>query len=388
VARTLRAAALIARIDLKRRLRNRAFLLQALVAPVLMSILISLAFGSGFGLDAEIGVVDQDGSALSKEVASGLLRTEAEGISFRRYDDLAAATDAVDDDEVGSAIVIPAGFQDGLAAPNPRPLGLVTDRSREVESAVARAVAEGVAARLSAGRLATFALLADGHPAPDTRSLSEQDLPIAVRQRFPGDEVSPAASVGPGIGLLFLFLSVAIVARSLYEEHRQRVLDRIRAAPVSLGGLLLGKAAGLVVLSCTTMAVLWGTTVVLLGSDWGDPLGVVALIVASAVMVAGLGAFVAGTVRNERSADLYAMVVAFVLGILGGSLVPLSELPDTLKRVTLLTPNGWALRGFAELSAGDGHLADVAPHIGVLLLWALACGAIGRRLLPKRLGVV
>ena len=68
-------------------------------------------------------------------------------------------------------------------------------------------------------------------------------------------------------------------------------------------------------------------------------------------------------------------MVAFVLGIVGGSLVPLSELPPGLLRLTLLTPNGWALRGFAELSAGDGTVVDVLPHIGVLLLW----GAVGRR---------
>jgi ABC-2 type transport system permease protein len=79
-------------------------------------------------------------------------------------------------------------------------------------------------------------------------------------------------------------------------------------------------------------------------------------------------------------------MVAFVLGILGGSLVPLSELPPGLLRLTLLTPNGWALRGFAELSAGDGTVVDVLPHVGVLLLWGAVAGGIGRWLLPRRLG--
>jgi ABC-2 type transport system permease protein len=386
VTRTLRAAGLIARNDLRRRLRNRAFLLQAFVAPILMSILISLAFGSGFHLDAKIGVVDQDGSGLSRQIAKGLIDTEADGVSFRRYDDLDEVRKAVEDEDLGAAIVLPEGFERSLAQPTPKTLDLVVDTSQEIEGAVARAVAEGIAARVSSGRLATFALVQDGQPAPDVSRLAEQDLPIALRQRFPGDEVSPAASVGPGIGLLFLFLSVAIVARNLFEEHRQRVLDRIRAAPVSMGGLLLGKAASLVILSSVTMLVLWATTVVLLGADWGDPVAVCALILASAFSVAGIGAFVAGTVRNERTADLYAMVVAFVLGILGGSLVPLSVLPDTMLKVTLLTPNGWALRGFAEVSAGDGHLGDVLPNLGVLLIWAVVGGLIGRALLPKRLG--
>jgi ABC-2 type transport system permease protein len=386
VPRTLRAALLIARTDLRRRLRNRAFLLQALVAPLIMSVLISLAFGSGLGLDLKIGLVDEDGSALSRQVSAGLVDADADGVSFQAVRDVGTATRKVDDDALGAAIVIPAGFQDGLARPDPEPLGLVTNRDSPIAEGVARAVAEGIAARIQAGRLATFAVLADGRPAPSVADLVERDLPISLRQRSAGDEVSPAASVGPGIGLLFLFLNVAIVARSLFEEHRQRVLDRIRSAPVSMAALLLGKGLGLVLLSCTTMGVLWLATSVLLGASWGDPVAVAALVLCSAVAVAGIAAFIAGTVRNERSADLYAMVVAFVLGILGGSLVPLSELPDGLLTATLFTPNGWALRGFAEVSAGEGHLGDVLPHLGVLLAWGLVAGLIGRALLPKRLG--
>jgi ABC-2 type transport system permease protein len=386
VTRFLRAALLIARNDLRRRLRNRAFLLQALVAPLIMSVLISLAFGSGFGFEVKIGVVDQDGSQLSRQVAAGLVGTDAEGVSFHRVSDLRTASHQVEDADLGAAIVIPDGFEEALAQPSPRPLDLVVSRESPLEEAVARAVAEGIAARIQAGRLATFALLAEGRPAPSVDDLVDRDLPIALRQRSAGGEVSPAASVGPGIGLLFLFLSVAIVARNLFEEHRQRVLDRIRSAPVTMGALLVGKGLGLVVLSCVTMVVLWGATAVLLGASWGDPVAVLALILCSAIAVAGIAALIAGTVRNERSADLYAMVVAFVLGIVGGSLVPLSELPPGLLKATLFTPNGWALRGFAEVSAGDGHVGDILLNLAVLLAWGVVAGLIGRALLPKRLG--
>jgi ABC-2 type transport system permease protein len=288
---------------------------------------------------------------------------------------------------VGAAIVVPTGFQASLAGPDPEPIGMVVDNDQsELYGAVARAVAEGFVARINAGRLATATLLADGRTPPAVAELAETDLPIEIRRRAAGDEVSPAASVGPGIGLLFLFLSVAIVARSLFEEKRLRVLDRVRAAPVSMGAVLLGKGLGVVVLSSVTMGVLWLATSMLLGASWGDPVGVSAIVLAAAVAVAGIAAFIAGTVRSERSADLYATMVAFVLGILGGSLVPLSELPPGLLRLTLLTPNGWALRGFAELSAGDGTVVDVLPHVGVLLLWGAVAGGIGRWLLPRRLG--
>ena len=138
--------------------------------------------------------------------------------------------------------MVPDGFEESLATADPKPIGMVVDNDQsELYAGVARAVAEGFVARINAGRLATFTLLEQGRAAPGVATLAESDLPVAVRQQAAGDEVSPAASVGPGIGLLFLFLSVAIVARSLFEEQRQRVLDRDPAAPVSMRAVLLGK---------------------------------------------------------------------------------------------------------------------------------------------------
>jgi ABC-2 type transport system permease protein len=385
--RTLRAALLIAANDLRRRLRNRSFLLQALVAPLIMSVLISFAFGSGIGFDVKVGVVTADRSALGRGFRDQLVGLHEQGLEFVDYPDLARARKAVDDGDVGAALVVPAGFQASLATSHPKSIDLVLDNDQSpVNGAVARAVAESFAARVNAGRLATFTLLGEGQAPPSVDALATRDLPISLDQRSSGDAVKPAATVGPGIGLLFLFLSVAIVSRTLFEERRQRVLDRIRAAPVSMAALLVGKAIGVVVLGIVTMGVLWGATSVLLGASWGDPVGVVALIVASSMAVAGVAAIIAGLVRTERSADLIAPAVAFVFGILGGSLVPLSSLPAGFLKVTLVTPNGWALRGFAELSAGRGGLADVLPHVGVLLVWAAVTAGIGVALLPRRLG--
>lgn len=383
--RTLRAALLITGTDLKRRLRSRSFVIQAFVGPLVLATVISAAFAGGFGVDVTVGLVTEDDSGLATALERRLVSGTADGVEVVPVADRRAARRAIADEDIGAAIVIPAGFEASLAGPSPMSVDLMTDDGSVVSGAVARAVANAFVARVNAGRLAAIALVAAGQPVPDAAALQDVDLPIALDQVAAGDEISPAASVGPGMGLLFLFLTVGLVARSLLEERRQRVLDRIRVAPVSSRALLLGKALGVVVIGCVSLFTLWGATTVLLGADWGDPLGVVALIVAASVMVAGLSGLVAALAATEQSADLIATMFAFVFGILGGSLVPLSELPDGLLRLSMLTPNGWVLRGFADLSAGGGHLADVLPEIGVLMIWTVVGGGIGAALLPRRL---
>ena len=133
--------------------------------------------------------------------------------------------------------------------------------------------------------------------------------------------------------------------------------------------------------------MIWAVTSLVLGADWGDPLGVVLLIVAAALAVAGIAGFIAGVARTEQSADSLATAVAFVFALLGGAFIPPGDLPDTLARLTVLTPTGVALRGFAELSAGGGDAVSVVPEVLVLLAWALATGVVAARVLPRRLGV-
>lgn len=383
---TLRTAGLIAGNDLRRRLRSRSFVLQAIVGPVVLSILVSLAFGGGFGFSAKVGVLDLDRSDLSTGFQQTLLDSKAKGIEFVAVTDRLDAERKVAAGTLDSAIVVPPGFEASLATATPEAVEVVTDREHQIGAVVARSVAGGFTSRVNAARLATFVLLADGRPAPDPTSLTDLELPVSIDQRTTGDTLTPGAAIGPGMGLLFLFLSVAVVARNLLEEQRLRVLDRVRAAPVSVTSILLGKCAGVVLLGCVTMCVLWGMTTLLLGAQWGAPAGVMLLIVTSALAVAGIAGVIAALAKTEQSADTYATMVAFVFGIVGGSLVPLSQLPPALLRLSLLTPNGWALHGFAELSAGEGTIADVLPHAGVLLIWAVVSGALASVLLPRRMG--
>ncbi len=383
----LRSALLIAGNDLRRRLRNRSFVIQAFVGPLVLAVVISAAFGGGFGIKVRLGVAVEDDSELAVGLRQGLLeRDVGDGVEFVEVTSAADALDKLDDDEIEAAVVIPAGFGASLAETQPLDLGVMTDEGQDaVGAAVARAVAAGIAAQINTGRLVSFAMAFAGRPVPDAAALAEVELPIQLGEQGPGELVSPAASIGPGMGLLFLFLSVSVVARGLIEEQRLRVLDRIRAAPVSTSSILLGKGLGVVVLGCATLGTLWWATTVLLGAAWGDPAGVVLLIVTAAVAVAGIGGVVAALARTEQSADLYATMVAFILSMIGGSLIPLSELPDSLYRLSVITPNGWAQRGFAELSAGRGGVGDIVPHLLVLLAWAVAGGALGAFLLPRKL---
>jgi ABC-2 type transport system permease protein len=382
----LRAALVVAATDLRRRLRNRSFVIQALVGPILLATIISLAFADGDDFDATIGLVDADGSAASESFVAGVVEADAGSLEFVEVDTAGEARDLVEDGDLGAAVVVPAGFTASLQTAEPGRLEVLTTSDRAVSAEVARAVASGFVDRANAARLAALTAVAAGTPPPDPARMAAVDLPVEVTTTGTGGDASPAAYFGPAMGLLFLFLSVGAVARDLLTDERTGLLDRIRAGPVSDATILAGKGLAVVVTCLASLLVTWLVTSLLLGADWGDPAAVALLLIAVSLTIGGVAGLVAGVARTDQSAETLASVIGFVFAMIGGAFIPLGAMPEALQRLALLTPTGWALRGFADLSAGDATVAAIVPNLVVLLVWAVAAGVLAARMLPRRLG--
>ncbi|HSR28175.1 MAG TPA: ABC transporter permease, partial [Actinomycetes bacterium] len=180
----------------------------------------------------------------------------------------------------------------------------------------------------------------------------------------------------PSMAIFFLFFTVSFGARSVLAERRQGTMKRLLASAASPSGVLAGKALAAFVLGTSSVLVMWLATTLVFGADWGDPVAVVALTISSVLSAIGITALVVTLAKSEEQAEGFSSLVVFTLALLGGNFVYLAQLPETLQRVSLLTPNGWALRGFVDLVADGGGLATVAVPVAVTLAVGLATGGL------------
>lgn len=387
-----RAARVIAANDLRRRLRDRTFYVQGIIAPIVMAAIIGFAFGGGFSLAATVGLVDADGSDLSRQLVAGMTAPGPEGspVAFEAVDPAAVDT-LIESGDIDSAIVLPPGFGAGVSGESPVPIDVVFDADKPITADVTRAVAGRIAARLDASRLAIAAGLASAGVAADSpagrRIITEgtgvdvgADLDITAI----GSGYQPLAYFGASMSMLFVFFTVGTGARSLITERREGTLQRLRAAPIGVPSILAGKAVGAILLGLASLCVVWAVTSVAFGARWGDPLAVLAVIVAVVLSVGGVGLAVTGLARSDAQADGFTSIVAFVLALLGGNFISPGRLPPVIERLSLLTPNGWALRSFTRIGAGGATVADVLPATGVMLAIGVVFGTVGVAVLQRR----
>ena len=393
----MRLIVVMAANDLRRRLRDRSALVTAFLAPFVLAAIISIALGAGGeGLNARIGVVDADDSPMSQELTDSLLepagrhvRTEGGGLTFVAVASEDAAVRDIDDERLGAALVVPAGVGASLASPKPVALRVVRDGERAITGEITVAVAKELVARVNASGLAVAVVQSGGRqPSENMAELTGEAgavrLPIVLEMASLGGDLKLAAYFGPSMGVLFLFLTVGAGARSLLAEEREGTLPRLRAAPIGVGGIIGAKTLSVLVLGLASMLTLWLATSVVFGASWGPFLPVLVLCAATVFAIAGISSLVTAFSRTEQQAEGARSMVTFTLAILGGNFVAPGDLPDALRRLSLLTPNGWALRSFTDLSTGAAaDLGSIAPALAVLGVIGILTGGVALRLFRR-----
>jgi ABC-2 type transport system permease protein len=381
----LRATLLIAGKDLRQRLRDRSALVIAFVAPFLLASIIGLAFGGDFAFRATYAVADADRGPLAAGFTDGVLGSPGlrDLVTVRRVD-AAQARALVERGEVDAAFLLPAGFSAAVQRGAPATVTVVEAGENPLAGQVARSLAEAYAAELTATRLAVITALdaAGGSAgAAEARRLGERAaagrLPVQLVDGRIGDRpIEPANYFGPSMAIFFLFFTVSFGARSILSERRQGTLRRLLATAAPPGAVLAGKALASFLLGVASVLVMWLATTVVFGADWGDPVAVVALTVSSVLSAIGITALVVTLARTDEQAEGYSSLVVFALALLGGNFIYLAQLPELLQRASLLTPNGWALRGFVDLVADGGGPGTVATPVAVTLAVGLATGGL------------
>lgn len=379
----MNAAVTIAAKDLRQKVRDRSAIILSVIAPFGLAALFAMMLPAGSDtFSARYAVVDLDGGTVARSLVDGPLAGLTDvGIEIVAVPTEAEARSRVDDGEAAVAIVIPAGFTDAIQAGRPAELQVIGSVNETLATQVARSVLTGFASSVEAVQLSVATVLASGGSAGDTAEVAQAALampaPIAYAASLTRDRIAGGATYyAASMAVMFVFFAAQFGVVSLLAERRAGTLGRMLAAPVSPRTILAGKLLVSIVLGSVSMTVLAIGTSLLLGARWGDPIAVAALILTTALAASGIALLIVGFTKTEDQASGLTAIVALVLAVLGGSFFPMSQAPELLTQLSLLTPHAWFLRGIGDLASGEG-IALVAPSLAILGTIGLVTGALG-----------
>jgi ABC-2 type transport system permease protein len=132
------------------------------------------------------------------------------------------------------------------------------------------------------------------------------------------------------------------------------------------------------------IVVLLLVSALLFGLRWGKPLPVAMLSAGLIAAAAGFGVLLMSFVRTTQQAGPVMGGVLTIGGMLGGLFTSgIPNLPPEFERITLITPQGWALRGWKMAMSGGG-IGDVLVPALVTFGAGILFFAVGVVVLRRR----
>ena len=209
-------------------------------------------------------------------------------------------------------------------------------------------------------------------------------IPLLLLGFFSSVDVLPKGDFHDSVDFLTPgVLALAVMSTGMVQlaigtsfERQYGVLKRLGATPLGRPRLLAAKTVSIIAVEVVQIALLIALALAL-GWDPSVRVGVGAAIVLGTVAFSGLGLLMAGTLRGEVTLAA-ANGLYLVLLLIGGMVVPLSELPSGLRFVAELLPSG----ALAQALVGTLSAAHTVPTKAwiVLAVWAVIAPVTASRL--------
>lgn len=358
--------------DFRARLRDRSAIVLAILAPAALVTVLSFLVAGPDVQEIPVGVVAAD-APVSEALEQGPLASlqDDDTLTVTTYDDEGALRTAVTDGDEEAGIVVAADGRSVIVLTNP---------GSPVAGAIAEAVSRSTALTVDGvgqAVVASQALGGSGDPQALAQQLVAAPSPAEVVDATEGsDAIDPRTQVAAGMATFFLFFTVQFGVLGLLEERREGTLARILAAPVPAWQVLVSKVLVSFALGLVSMGFMVGFSSLLLGADWGDPLGVALLVVSGVTAAVATVSLVAGLARNPEQAGAIQAGVALVLGIVGGAFFSMARAGGAAAWATKLTPHYWFNEGLVRMTGGQDWTAVAGP-VAALLLFAAVVGIPG-----------
>ena len=417
----------IALKDMVRSFRSGFALVMMFVAPLLITAIIHFAFGGlgsddgGFDLPVtRVQVVNLDqpdpqyGDFSAGRMLVEFLQNEqlADILQVAEAADGASARAAVDNQEAGVAIIIPADFTAAVFDPEGRAaVELYQDPTLTLGPSIVKELVSQfidsfagtkIAASVIAEQLGARGVAVDAGLTQDVamqyaawvqalgESRGEGAYPALDIQSPPGaaEPVDQGAvMMGPimaGMMIFFVFFTAASTAETIIREDEEGTLARLFTTPTPRAVILGGKFIAVFIALIVQVIVLLLASALIFGIRWGEPLSVALVALGLIVAAAGFGVLIMSFIKSTRQTGPMMGGVLTITGMAGGLFTTgFQNLPAAYDTVTLFTPHGWALRGWKAALAGGG-VGDVLLPVVVTLGMGIVFFVIGALVFRKR----
>ena len=373
-AGSFRAIASVARKEFLHIYRDRRVLILLLVLPPVFT----LVFGHAFEVEEMTNVpgllINSDATPRTERFVDRISTDPT--FRWKQQQPGAGAENDLLGHGVQAALVIPAGWSEGLTNGKPIPLRLYLDAS---DTNVAPQLLGSVQETLGEFQLAERQEIIDALPA-EVFDMAQQ-LPVEVRKQFVSamepwtvDKqllYNPRERfidyVLPGIiGLILQLITVTLMASTLAREREAGTLYQLIVTSLQRGEIVIGKivpyfAISVVLILFIVLLAGWHFHV-----QFYKPAMLAVICVLFLLCSLGLGLVISAVSRTQTQAIQFSVFFLLPVFVLSGAFAPLEQLPAGIRYISEIFPLTHFCRAFRLVNLYHAPIQYYAPSLAAL----------------------
>ncbi|PHE90158.1 ABC transporter permease [Bacillus pseudomycoides] len=340
--------------------------------PIIFTLIFGGLLGGSGNEKVNISLVDQDGSTLSNSYYEEIKKSDLISIEKVTYEE---AKQKIENKKSSGIVTIPKEFQKSMTDGKIEKVKFQSSADfmggasveQVLQSAMKKMEIEVAAARDSEkkGGMSWEKMYETIH--------TKKVEPVSLQKEsiVPGEKkLNNVTGRAAGFSILFVMIVMLSATGTILKSRQLGVWYRLLGTPVSKAQILGGYILSFFLIGWIQFGTLMVLTNVLFDVQWGNLLGIIILVSVLLLAVIGLALLLASIVKTTEQQSALGNIVVISTCMISGLYWPIEIEPEWMQTAANFVPQTWAMRGFTELIARGGTLADIAGYIGILMLFA------------------
>jgi ABC-2 type transport system permease protein len=406
--------------DLKQSFRSFFALAFMFGVPLLMTLIFVFLFGGTGGDEGEstfdlptiyvqIANLDQGEKGIGAMLVDVLQTDETlrSFIEVAMAESAASARKAVDSQQAGVAVIIPADFSEALFQSEMQTeVEVYADPTLTVGPGIITAIVTNFSDTFSGAKI--VAEVAVKQSDKIELSMTPEQINALVGEyiqivgtvggetgylhvQTPEGVDQPVSTVTGVIGMvmagtmiLYAFFTAANSMQSILKEEENGTLPRLFTTPTDKRTFLYGKFLSTAVTVLVQVVVLLAFGRMVFGFEWGSVGLLILIVLGITISATTFGIFLISLVTNSRQVSIAiggGVTATGMLGMMG--IFTMGAPSKVVDAVSLLVPQGWALQSL-QINMEGGSLEIIVGRLIGLLAWSVMLFLIGNHRFSRR----
>ncbi|MBR7881560.1 MULTISPECIES: ABC transporter permease [Bacillus amyloliquefaciens group] len=287
----------------------------------------------------------------------------------------------VESGKVSVFVYVPKGFAKAAEHNEKTSIKVISDQQGSVNGDIVEMMADSFVTRVKAEIGEEKAVLKkSGHLSKgDARKIISGlsgEQAVTIPKQSAGNHAAPIDAMqyySIAMVVMFSIMTAFALIHGIVEERQQHTLFRIKSMPVLRIQYVAGKLLGIMLAILMQMAAVIIASSILYQVKWGNLFEILLVTIVYSFAIGSIVLLWGFTAKNHETVSSMAAPILYGFSFLGGSFIAKDGLPDSLKIVQELIPNGKAINSYvsvtqhAGLSGISTDLAELAA-IGAVFL--------------------